>query len=834
MMVQKELLLIKLKFMCVRSVIIKLVFFTKYLKHLRYIHQAERGFSLTCGVDGCQKKYTVVESLVWHLKRNHNEQSNALGLGLNHADNEGLINVHEGLMGDGEDDLAAEAPVHVQEQDDSEDDSDEEYDYTKAISLFILHLREQKKVPADACSAIVKEIDELFKVQSTELKTKLHKVLQRNNIDPQNIDGLDDILSSYHNVSDACSVLGSQNKQNKYFAEKFDYVEPEKVTLGYDDNGKEESFLYIPIKKLLHALLKHEDILAEVTNGHKSQDGKMRDFCDGQAFEQNELFSSEMNALQIILYYDDFQTVNPLGTRIKKNKIGAFYFSLGNIAPQFRSRLELIQLLILCHSELVKKYGVSRVVQILVDDIKSLEQEGLDIVIDGMNYNFRGTISCIVTDNLAAHTLSGFMESFSALHSCRCCLITRDARQVTFSDSDCTLRTKETHARHVAAVGQHPRLASTYGLKGDSPFNSLAYFHSIWGCPSDLAHDLFEGFACMVLEQIVRYFVDNHFFTLQQLNHKIRTFSYAPCDRPNKPSPFADELANFKIKQTASQCWCFLRLLPLFVYEWVPTDDACLYLLVDLLDIVDLICAPVISPGEVHFLNDLICHFMEGYFSTFEEASVTPKAHFLTHYARQIMHFGPLIHSGFTLRFESKHNYFKELAHRTKNRKNLCKSLAERHQYQQCLYHSCKCFLQGNEALQTINGRLYPVRLLKNAVQYLLSPLLGGNENVYQATTVTVNGTKYPTSCCVVHGFDDDEYQFGRVSCIFVIGGMEYLLLDTLTTQKFNREVHGYIVSETREVKLCRVSDLQDYHPLGLYTLPNGELVIILKYAVAT
>ena len=99
--------------------------------------------------------------------------------------------------------------------------------------------------------------------------------------------------------------------------------------------------------------------------------------------------------------------------------------------------------------------------QRLVDDIKFLEREGLDIVIDGINYNFCGTISCIVTDNLAAHTLSGFMESFSALRSCRFCMITRDARQVTFSDSDCTLRTKETHARHVAAVGQHPRMAST-------------------------------------------------------------------------------------------------------------------------------------------------------------------------------------------------------------------------------------------------------------------------------------------------------------------------------------------------------------------------------------
>ena len=315
--------------------------FTKYLAHLRHIHRVERGFNLTCGVSGCQKKYTVVDSLVRHLKRNHIEQSEALGIGNRADENERLMDV--GLVGGNDDDLAPEVPVNViQEQDESDDDSDEEYDYTKAISLFILNLREQKKVPADACATIVKQIGELFKIQSTELKKNLQKVLQRDNgIDLQTIDGLDNVMSSYHSVSDACSMLGSQNKQNKYFSERLDFVAPEKVTLGYE-NGKEESFMYVPIKKLLHALLKHEDILAEVTSGHKSLDGKMRDYCDGQAFEQNDLFSSERNALQIILYHDDFQTVNPLGTRIKKNKLGAFYFSLGNISPQFRSRLELI------------------------------------------------------------------------------------------------------------------------------------------------------------------------------------------------------------------------------------------------------------------------------------------------------------------------------------------------------------------------------------------------------------------------------------------------------------------------------------------------------------
>ena len=36
------------------------------------------------------------------------------------------------------------------------------------------------------------------------------------------------------------------------------------------------------------------------------------------------------------------------------------------------------------------------------------------------------------------------------------------------------------------------------------------------------------------------------------------------------------------------------------------------------------------------------------------------------------------------MRFESKHNYFKDLAHRVKNFKNISKTMAERHQEALC------------------------------------------------------------------------------------------------------------------------------------------------------
>ena len=51
-------------------------------------------------------------------------------------------------------------------------------------------------------------------------------------------------------------------------------------------------------------------------------------------------------------------------------------------------------------------------------------------------------------------------------------------------------------------------------------------------------------------------------------------------------------------------------------------------------------------------------------------------AHFLQLYPKIIEHFGPLVK---TLRFEAKHSYLKTAIQFTKNRKNVCFTLAKRH-----------------------------------------------------------------------------------------------------------------------------------------------------------
>lgn len=122
-------------------------------------------------------------------------------------------------------------------------------------------------------------------------------------------------------------------------------------------------------------------------------------------------------------------------------------------------------------------------------------------------------------------------------------------------------------------------------------------------------------------------------------------------------------------------------MLPLLIGDKIksPGNSEVWQLILQLREIVELVCAPTISTGQVAYLRVLINEYLHSRMQTFGDHPLKPKHHYLNHYPELIVHFGPLIRV-WTLRFESKHTYWARSARRLHNFKNLCGSLAERHQ----------------------------------------------------------------------------------------------------------------------------------------------------------
>lgn len=91
-----------------------------------------------------------------------------------------------------------------------------------------------------------------------------------------------------------------------------------------------------------------------------------------------------------------------------------------------------------------------------------------------------------------------------------------------------------------------------------------------------------------------------------------------------------------------------------------------------------------ISVGQVAHLGTLLREYVSLRSKLFPNEKLRPKHHFILHYHDLILKFGPL-RNLWTLRFESKHKYFKNIIRHSPNFKNVLFSFTEKHQLLQAL-----------------------------------------------------------------------------------------------------------------------------------------------------
>ena len=242
----------------------------------------------------------------------------------------------------------------------------------------------------------------------------------------------------------------------------------------------------------------------------------MANYSQGSFFRKNKLLTTVPNCLQIILYHDDFGVSNPLGNKLKKYKMSAFYFVLGNIPGKYRSWLKDVQLTLLFPSELTQKYGYHVLIEPLLDDIKVLESTGLYVKFEGKYHIFRGTVAMLVADSLAAHTLGGFYCNFSTVQwFFRFCNASKQGLIDDSNRKDWVLRTREGYDLNIRHLLDDPSMTSVYGLKSNSCLNELQFFHIVVeGLSPDLAHDVFEGFSDGLISNILESLMTQKKFSL--------------------------------------------------------------------------------------------------------------------------------------------------------------------------------------------------------------------------------------------------------------------------------------------------------------------------------
>ena len=102
-------------------------------------------------------------------------------------------------------------------------------------------------------------------------------------------------------------------------------VSPKAVLLGRpDEKGGNTMSLYLRLEKLMQL----PDVFKQIRKPHKSTAGIMYDWCNGELFQQHEIFRQHITALQIILHANDVEFVNSLGMNTRKHKMTICSFEI--------------------------------------------------------------------------------------------------------------------------------------------------------------------------------------------------------------------------------------------------------------------------------------------------------------------------------------------------------------------------------------------------------------------------------------------------------------------------------------------------------------------------
>ena len=253
--------------------------------------------------------------------------------------------------------------------------------------------------------------------------------------------------------------------------------------------------------------------------------------------------------------------------------------------------------------------------------------------------------------------------------------------------------------------------------------NELKYFHIAEGCPSDIAHDIFEGVGADLLTEITVYLIKNKMLSIYFINDTIT--------KVLKEKP----LTQIRFKQTSCDMWNLLRLFPLMFGNHVPVHDRYWGLLTSFLAVVEGLCTPTYHEIHIVQLEDLIKKFFVNYSTLFQ---YKPKAHFITHYPLNIRMFGLLIK---ILHFESKHSYLKNSISSSRNYVSVRKLMAVHHEMLMYLHYKQQESYFSSEIL-SVNSKEISLSSLQDKVQTLImeqcSPLI--SDDFVEARGVTFNG----------------------------------------------------------------------------------------------
>ncbi|XP_066595409.1 uncharacterized protein [Prorops nasuta] len=550
---------------------------------------------------------------------------------------------------------------------------------------------------------------------------------------------------------------------------------------------------------------------------NRSENGIYSSILDGEIWQSIEKRYHGKIVLPLLLYFDDFEINNPLGSHSNIQKIGAVYYTIPCMPRKYGSILENIFLAQLHRTQSMKHLGTKIIFQNIINEFSHIEKEGITISLFGEKKQIYFVLTAIIGDNLGLNEILGFTTSFNSDYCCRICTVDKTNRCTQLQEDTTIIRNRRNYASHVEDC--------SYGVSDECIFNSLMNFHVTENITLDYMHDVLEGICRYELRDILNELINvQKLFSLETLNCRIKFFDIGSKSGVNKPPLIPESLFHKKfLILSASEMLCLVRFLGLIIGDLVPLNNRAWKLWVLLREIICLILSPVISKETCILLQNIIREHHELYLKLFSD-KLKPKHHFLLHYPNVIRKYGPVKYIS-SFRFEAKHKNFKNGCCMVTSRKNPPHTISLNHQLQL----NYRFLLNEGFSDRLHIGTSCELEICRNTDYYFFKDKLPDNIGTACKFVqwISIFGTKHKVGMAVVIDTDDIVLTFGKIKYIMVTERHKiYFVIVQMHTKSFITHYHAYEVVETSVWQVVAQEHLTDYSPYNLH-IQSDEKVLI-------
>lgn len=780
--------------------------------HCKLKHYKKSVSTFTCRQGPCSRQFSDIYSFFKHLSRRHIEKK---------CLETPEIEYKKPDMSEDISHRTIESPSSTQSIDISENENshyDQDFsnisvdqfgdNITKAFASFVANLYANSSLTRSFVLENIRSVQHLFKcvklLREKYQVTSLHA-------DP-------DLITMFEIVENAFKDYSSEYHILQNFTNMNCLIQPEEVPINMTFNPKlinhsrqmcatYQKICIIPLKKLFKNFLELPGVYRLLLSYmEKSKErNSITNLLQGKLWHSIEQ-NYENVVLPLILYFDDLEINNPLGTHRGKHKLGVVYCSIACIPEEYSSQLENIFLVQLHKSEHHKECGNNLIFSNIIEQIKELETDGIIISTENSTKKVNFALLHIFGDNLGLNTILGFRTGFNSSYSCRICLADKTTLHSQVVEDFKLIRTVESYSIDVTNCSK--------GVHEECVFNSIPNFHVLNNISFDPMHDIFEGICRYDLGKILQMFIiDQKLFSLETLNHRIRYFDYGSQDSKNVPTLITlDALKKGYIIYSAAEMACFLYYLGLLIGDLIPKNNHIWKIYILLRKMVSIILCQKVTNENIESLSKLMTEHHKLYRKIFND-NLKYKHHVLLHYPRAMRLTGPIRNMS-CIRFEAKHKEIKASAKVVTSRSNPPYTLALK---QQLLLNnrfiSQKGFCKRIDMGITLYDNLANIDIFDNFKTVMPSELIN---RVKCVSWITVNGTKYKPNMII--RVDDSDHNFGKIQFILIDDKYNaYFIYKVMNTERFVEHYYAYMVTVSNLWGFVSQTELVEYAPLNIH-----------------